>query len=89
MEAIASTVAPSRLRSIFSPSTPQERVDNFESYWAFTRSRDGEILESEKNLTRKKEILEAYQAKPVRSRKPLPDPELFYRNSLKLQDDPT
>ena len=90
MEAIASSTSPARTRSIFSPSkNAQQRLENFESYWEFTRRRDGDILESEKNLTRKKEILETFQANPVRSRKPLPDPELFYRNYLKLQDDPT
>ncbi len=87
MEAIA-TPAPERHLSIFSPGTPREREQNFESYWAFTRGRDGEILESEKDLTGKREILAAYQAKPVRSRQPLPDPERFYRNYVKLQDDP-
>jgi len=89
MEAIASTTAPERLRSIFSPATPQQRDENFESYWAFTRRRDGEIVESEKSLTRKAEILAEFQANPVRSRRPLPDPERFYRNYVKLQDDPT
>ena len=89
MEAIASTTAPERLRSIFSPATPEQRDENFESYWAFTRRRDGEIVESEKSLTRKAEILAEFQANPVRSRRPLPDPERFYRNYVKLQDDPT
>src|SRR5262245_27545039 len=87
MEAIA-IGQPAGLRSIFSPSTPLERDQNFESYWAFTRRRDGEILESQKDLTRKKEILETFQRNPVRSRKPLPDPERFYRNYVKLQEDP-
>jgi hypothetical protein len=89
MEAVVAAVpAPARHRSIFSPSTPRERAENFESYWAYMRRRDGEILESEKSLARKKEILEAFQANPVRSRKPLPDPERFYRNYVKLVEDP-
>jgi hypothetical protein len=50
--------------------------------------RDGEILESEKGLTRKMEILAEFQANPVRSRKPLPDPERFYRNYVQLVEDP-
>jgi hypothetical protein len=89
MEAIAAATAPVRLRSIFSPGTRREREENFESYWAFTRDRDGEILENEKALTGKKEILAAFQANPVRSRRPLPDPERFYRNYVKLVEDPT
>ncbi len=87
MEAISAR-GPVRLRSIFSPSTRRERDDNFESYWAYTQRHDGEILEDQKELTRKKEILDAFQANPVRSRRPLPDPERFYRNYVKLQDDP-
>ena len=87
MEAFAAAT-PVRLRSIFSPATARERAENFESYWVFTRDRDGEILEDQKELTRKKQILDAFQATPVRSRRPLPDPERFYRNYVKLQDDP-
>ena len=77
-----------RLRSIFAPASAREREANFESYWAFTQRRDGEILEAEKDLTRKKETLAAFHARPVRSLQPLPDPERFYRNYVKLQDDP-
>lgn len=80
--------APSRHRSIFSPSTEAERLDNFESYWAFTQRHDGEILEERRELTRKNELLAAFQDRPVRSRKPLPDPELFYRNYVRMVDDP-
>jgi hypothetical protein len=81
--------APTGLKSIFSPASRRERDANFESYWVYTQRHDGEILETEKDLTRKKEILAAFQANPVRSRHPLPDPELFYRNYVKLRDDPT
>lgn len=77
-----------RHRSIFSPSTEAERVDNFESYWVFTQSHDGEILEDRRELTRKNELLAGFQDRPVRSRKPLPDPELFYRNYVRMVDDP-
>ncbi|MGE5413692.1 MAG: hypothetical protein ACM3NW_05920, partial [Syntrophomonadaceae bacterium] len=79
---------PLRHRSIFSPSTEAERVDNFESYWAFTQRHDGEILEERRELTRKNELLAAFQEHPVRSRQPLPDPELFYRNYVRMVDDP-
>ena len=89
MEAIAQSVpAPVRLKSIFSPAKPDERERNFESYWAFTRGRDGDILEAEKDLTVKRDILARFHANPVRSKKPLPDPERFYRNYVKLVDDP-
>ncbi len=75
-------------RSIFTPSTAIERAENFESYWAFTQRRDGEILEDRRELTRKNDLLASFQNNPVRSRKPLPDPELFYRNHVRLTDDP-
>lgn len=88
MEATAEASIPVRLKSIFSPATDRERAENFESYWAFTKSRDGEILEADQDLSRKREILAAFQANPVRSKKPLPDPERFYRNYVKLKDDP-
>ncbi|MFY9552342.1 MAG: hypothetical protein WAU32_14435 [Thermoanaerobaculia bacterium] len=80
--------APADLKSIFTPATGRERAANFESYWAFTRGRDGEILEADKDLTRKREILAGFHATPVRSKKPLPDPERFYRNYVELKDDP-
>ena len=79
---------PVRHRSIFSPSTEAERVDNFESYWVFTQSHDGDILEERRELTRKNELLAGFQDRPVRSRKALPDPELFYRNYVRMVDDP-
>lgn len=88
MEPTAEASIPVRLKSIFSPATDRERAENFESYWAFTKSRDGEILEADQDLSRKREILAAFRADPVRSKKPLPDPERFYRNYVKLKDDP-
>ena len=78
----------SRYRSIFTPRSRRERRENFESYYEFTVRRDGEVLEAERDLTRKREILAAFRANPVRSRKPLADPESFYRNYVKLRDDP-
>jgi hypothetical protein len=77
-----------RHRSIFTPSTGAERADNFESYWTFTQRHDGEILEDRRELTRKNELLARFQSNPVRSRQPLPDPELFYRNYVRMRDDP-
>src|SRR5215468_5222981 len=80
--------APKRYRSIFAPGSRRERRENFESYLEFTRRRDGDVIEAEKDLTRKREILAGFQSNPVRSRKPLPDPERFYRNYVRMQDDP-
>lgn len=75
-------------RSIFSPATRRERARNFESYWAYTLEHDGEILEDEQRLTKKHQILTRFQARPVRSARPLPDPEGFYRNHVTMRDDP-
>jgi len=80
--------SPARYRSIFTPRSRREKRENFESYLAFTVRRDGEVLESERDLTRKRETLAAFQASPVRSRSPLADPESFYRNYVRLRDDP-
>jgi len=75
-------------RSIFTDTTRKIREQNFEDYWAYTQRHDGEILEDEKNLAVKKDILGRYTSNPVRSRSPLPDPERFYRNYVVFQDDP-
>ncbi|HEY7436865.1 MAG TPA: hypothetical protein VIE41_17115 [Methylomirabilota bacterium] len=75
-------------RSIFSPATRRERALNFEAYWAYTVAHDGEILEDQKSLSKKQQILSRFQSNPVRSSRALPDPESFYRNCVKMQDDP-
>ena len=75
-------------RSIFSPATTQERRDNFEDYWIYSQEHAGAILEGEKNLTRKKDALVRFQDLSIRVRKPLADPERFYRNYVRLVDDP-
>ena len=75
-------------RSIFTPSTRRERMANFEAYWAYSLTHDGEIIEDQQDLTRKRERLAHLQADPVRSRRPLPDPAAFYRNHVTMQDDP-
>lgn len=74
--------------SIFSPATKAERVENFVSYWDFDQKHSGEIIEHEKDLTRKREKLASFQTNPIRSRMPLSNPELFYRNYVELKDDP-
>ena len=75
-------------RSIFSPATTQERLDNFEDYWIYSQDHAGSILEGEKNLTRKKDALAKFRDLSIRVRKPLADPERFYRNYVRLVDDP-
>jgi len=75
-------------RSIFSPARSRERRDNFEDYWIYSQDHAGEILEDEKNLTRKKEALTQFQNLAIRSRSPLSDPKSFYRNYLRIVDDP-
>src|SRR5258708_13910893 len=74
--------------SIFTPATGRERRDNFEDYWAYSQDHSGKILEADKNLTRKKATLDAFQSKPVRSQKPLLDPERFYRNYVQMPEHP-
>ena len=46
------------------------------------------MLEAEQNLSKKKQTLTEFQKNPVRLRKPLSDPQAFYRNYVKLVDDP-
>jgi hypothetical protein len=78
----------SSYQSIFSPATARERLANFEDYWIYSQHHAGEILEREKNLTRKKEALARFQDLSIRTRKPLADPNRFYRNYVRMVDDP-
>lgn len=75
-------------RSIFTDAAWREREANFEDYLAFTMAQNGELLEPERDLAAKRETLRAFRADPVRSRRPLADPELFYRNHVVFRDDP-
>lgn len=77
-----------KFRNIFTPCTSSERSTNFERYWTYTQNRNGDILEDQKNLSLRKEILEGFQNNKVRSQHPLPHPEIFYRNHIKMKDDP-
>ncbi|HIL39399.1 MAG TPA: hypothetical protein EYG29_03070, partial [Methylococcales bacterium] len=77
-----------KYRSVFSPSTAQERKENFESYWEFTQRHGGELFEDDKDLAVKRERLKYFKDNPVKLRKPLADPEAFYRNYVVVQDDP-
>ena len=77
-----------KYRSVFSPSTAQERKENFESYWEFTQRHGGELFEEAKDLAVKRDRLKYFKDNPVKLRKPLADPEAFYRNYVEMQDDP-
>jgi len=73
--------------SVFSPSRSRQRQENFENYWKFSQNHSGEIIEDKKDLQKKKDLLAFFKNNPVRSRQPLPDPEMFYRNYVNIKDD--
>jgi hypothetical protein len=75
-------------RTVFAPSTRRERAENFQDYWRYTQAHDGDILEAEQDLTVKQAILARFRERAVRSRRPLADPEAFYRNYVRMRDDP-
>lgn len=77
-----------RYRSIFSPATQQERKENFENYWQFSQQHGGTLFEYDRDLAKKREKLQYFQNNPVKLRKPIADPDVFYRNYIRLQDDP-
>ena len=87
---VSSTIAPRRWRhrSIFSAATPRERIANFEAYWAYSLGHDGDIVQNDKDLLKKRDTLADFQGHPVRSRRPLADPAHFSRNHVIMQDDP-
>jgi hypothetical protein len=74
--------------SVFTLATEQQRKDNFEDYWSFTQQHGGELLEAEKDLAKKRAKLKFFKDNPVKLRKPLADPETFYRNYIEMKDDP-
>jgi hypothetical protein len=76
-----------RYRSIFTSATRRERDANFEAYWGYCLRHDGELLQDEKDLVKKRNILAGFQRHPVRSRRSLADPAGFYRNHAVMQDD--
>ncbi|MEI7839215.1 MAG: hypothetical protein WCJ11_01815 [Methylococcaceae bacterium] len=77
-----------KYRSIFSPSTAQQRKENFDNYWEFTQQHGGEFLEQDRDLVVKRAKLEYFQNHPVKLRTPLAHPEAFYRNYVDMQDEP-
>ena len=74
--------------ALFGRSTTEARNDNWTSYLDFIRNTSGELLEAEKDLTHKRELLKQLSAPAVRTREPLASAEAFYRNCDKLRDDP-
>jgi hypothetical protein len=78
----------SKYLSIFTDANPQQRKQNFEDYWVFTQQHGGELFETDKDLAKKRERLQYFQANPVKLRTPLKDPDRFYRNYVTMQDAP-
>ncbi len=74
--------------SVFAPATQQQRKENFDNYWEFTQQHGGTLLEDDKDLAKKRDRLKHFQDSPVKLRRPLADPEAFYRNYIEMQDDP-
>lgn len=74
-------------RSVFSPASLPERQQNFADYWLFTQQHGGELLEAEQDLLKKRAVLQHFQDNPVRLRKPLANPDSFYRNYVTQVDD--
>jgi hypothetical protein len=74
--------------SVFTLASAEQRKANFEDYWSFTQQHGGELFEAEKDLAKKRARLKFFQDNPVKLRKPLPNPEAFYRNYVEMQDDP-
>ncbi|MBM4207298.1 MAG: hypothetical protein FJ190_04495 [Gammaproteobacteria bacterium] len=74
--------------SVFTSATEEQRKANFIDYWEFTQHHAGELLEAEKDLAKKRAKLLSFQENPVKLRKPLANPDAFYRNYLEMKDDP-
>lgn len=74
--------------SVFTVATDQQRRENFEDYWRFTQQHGGELFEAEKDLAKKRAKLKYFKDNPVQLRKPLANPDDFYRNYIDMKDDP-
>lgn len=77
-----------KYRSIFSACTSKERQQNFDNYWIYSQEAAGQLYEAQKDLEKKRKRLKYFQDNPVRSNKPLADPEVFYCNYVRFKDDP-
>lgn len=74
--------------SVFSSASKQQRQENFENYWLFSQRNSGELFEEDKDLSEKRARLRYFQDNPVKLRRPLANPDAFYRNYVKMQDNP-
>ena len=74
--------------SVFTPATAEQRKANFDDYWLFSQQHGGELFEADKDLAKKRARLQYFKDNSVKLHKPLADPEAFYRNYVKMQDDP-
>lgn len=81
-------MASAKYLSVFSPATGQQRKENFDNYWAFSQDHGGELFEDDKDLAKKRARLKHFQDNPVKLRRPLADPDAFYRNYVAMQDAP-
>jgi len=79
---------PGKYLSVFTLATAQQRKENFDDYWNFTQHHGGELFEAEKDLAKKRARLKYFKDNPVKLRKPLTDPDAFYRNYVEMKDDP-
>lgn len=77
-----------KFRSIFTSASKQERTSNFENYWLFTQHHNGELLEEDKDLVKKRNKFNSFKDNPIQLRVPLANPDAFYRNYVDMQDDP-
>lgn len=77
-----------KYRSVFTLANSRQRNENFQDYWQFTQQHGGDLFEAEQDLSKKRATLQSFQNQPVRLRKPLANPEAFYRNYIEVVDDP-
>ena len=54
-----------KYKSIFAPSTSEERKQNFISYWAFSQQHSGTLFEGDKDLETKRTKLKSFQNKVI------------------------
>jgi len=74
--------------SVFTLATTEQRKANFKDYWEFTQQHGGELFELDRDLAIKRARLKYFQENPVNLKKPLVNPDAFYRNYVEMQDDP-
>jgi len=63
-----------RYRSIFTSATRRERIANFDAYWAYSVGHDGEILQDQKDLVKKRDTLAVSGHIPFGRAGPWPTP---------------